>query len=283
MTDFLMELDSSDILLFTFLLVAFYVLTVRVLLPIIKITKNINTKIRNENLVLIEAFIQSYKEWLLSSKRNHSLKFVTKKMLEDKKFLLEFLIKNKESLSELDVSYLEDKDFLLILMGNIEYKYFKVFPKELNKDKEFILKALNSQAFFIDEVDESLKSDKEVGMLAVTKLATSYAKLDEELKKDNDIILATIKNSPTYFVNFNDDIKDNEKYVLESLISLENSEDRYKVAHAAEIIQSTSERIQKVCRCLDPIKALESAILVKEMNKSLTTKSDDRFKNLRKV
>lgn len=278
-----MDITAKDILFSLFCLVALYMLTVKVVMPFLDVVNIIKNKIKGKDLSLGEKLIESYKIWLLSSKKNHSLRYLSKKMVEDKKFLIEFLIKNDENIPNIDKCYLKDKDFLLELMGKINAKYFKLFDKDLTKDKDFVFKALNTHAFYIYEVDEFLRNDKEVGLLAVNRMAASYEVLSESLRNDNDIIVATINNCPTYFSQLTEEGRDNEKYVLEALKALENSNDKYKKEHTEELLESSSERIQKICKCLDPIKALESAIFAKELSATLVNKSSQTTNKVYKI
>lgn len=283
MVDFIDKLNTLNVLFLTFGATLILWFLHRYILPFVKILNSAYKKSVADKTSFKDSLLSLKKESLLKSRKKLSLKSLSDEMMADDEFLLEFLIKNPGNLQDLDKSYLTNKDFCLSLIGKIPPIYIKELPNEFTKDKDFILRALKLAAYYMEEVDNSLRGDKEIALLAVTRMAANYAILPQNLRYDPEIISAAINNYPLFFVALDDSIKDQEEYLLEALIGLSKTNDKYMAEHTKEILQSASARIQAICDESNPIKSLKAFILSKNLSSSLLNKAVDAPRKVNKL
>jgi uncharacterized protein (UPF0262 family) len=167
----------------------------------------------------------------------NSIKHLNKELFTNKEKVLKLVKINSEILSYAPYEFRQDRD---IISASIEanghtLSYAKY--NDLIKDKELILKALETGGSIIEYADISLREDKQFILEAINVVPEDsifylIKNLKNDLIYDEDIALAAIKKRGTSIHNFGENIKNNRKFSLlavqENGVALERLNDNLK-------------------------------------------------------
>lgn len=114
----------------------------------------------------------------------------------------------------------------------------------LKGDLDFANKCVANDPYCLEVAPECIKDNKDTVILASTKTAWALDYASDRLKDDEETVLECIK-------------------------------------HMAGNFRHASERIQEMCKGYDPVKYLESTLMVKDLNTGLTNKTPTNSKRLK--
>lgn len=142
--------------------------------------------LENDNSLLLD------KEYIKLAIKNcpRNLKYVSKKLLEDKKFLLELYIEAFKILGKCYIS-------------SIMKLYYDMIPDNIKKDDKFLLKLIKIYYLFFFVIPKERIMKKNV----ITKIITSYpdliCSLSNKFFENKDLILLAIKSGLITDITFN--------------------------------------------------------------------------------
>lgn len=130
------------------------------------------------------------------------LKFLSKKLQEDKKFVLKALSKNLYQFKDLKEELRYDKSIVMhyISLGYDFYQYTGI-PQELIDDQDVMQALMNSKSYTMMLQSKKLAYDKEFILRMIKKHPSIYKYLPKEIESDLDVFLMAIRSDSKYLWN----------------------------------------------------------------------------------
>jgi len=149
---------------------------------------------------------EAYREKLLNATREEALEAVkedgsrlsmlSEAFKKDREIVYEAVKQNPyQGLISADCSFKRDREFMLMVV-EIDAHTFCQADKELRKDKEFALVALNGRKDsrnVFSCMDRSLQNDREVILASIRKNPSTLRTVSRNFKKDREIVLEAVK------------------------------------------------------------------------------------------
>lgn len=143
-------------------------------------------------------------------------------------------------------------------------------------NKESVLRYLQNNEFKEYEVQDlyslvshELRCDVDIARHCISLDGICIEDAPEEIQSNREMVILAAKTNGWALSVAPDNLKDDEQVVLECVKEKKNN-----FMHA-------SERIQEMCKGYDPVKYLESALMVKDFNASLSNKTSTKSKKLK--
>ena len=157
------------------------------------------------------------------------LRYLDSKYLKDEPFITKVLntcpsyrmITTKDFAKLLDVSILDNKNMMKMIIEKAGYENFKYASDKLKKDRSYITEIL-SIAPEVFKLLDNFHDDKEVTMLAVKEDGMNLGLASWRLQEDKEVVLSAVKNNPHSIQYADDDLQKDEE-----LLSYVTKDDSY--------------------------------------------------------
>jgi len=113
------------------------------------------------------------------------------------------------------------EETFLLLSEKDEKKFFQKLPKDLKRDKAWIISLIKNNVPVFHHIDKDLKKDKDIFKAAIMHQYSGLIKTAPlELQNDKKIIAKVVSNKPELFEYASDNLKKNKKFIFDLLINM---------------------------------------------------------------
>lgn len=199
---------------------------------------------------LIPYSIRDNYDYMLAAVKKYdlSIKYTSKKLLDNENFILEALKINGflMAIDPVNTKYKDNKDMVLLSLENNRNVVgtFECISDRLKEDKDVIKKALSKDGRILNDIDDFSKCDKELILTGVSNYGTALKYVPVIFKNNREVVMAAVKERGCALKYASYMLKDDEEIVLTAVKSVKQKGKSFPLRYASDRLKDNVEIVK---------------------------------------